>query len=54
VLIVLAAAAAAGAAAAILTSQGNSTTITAGNPTVGPPTATVRTGFRVQLHFGAH
>jgi len=55
VLIVLAAAAAAGTAAAILSTQGgNSTTITAGSPTVGPPTAGVRAGIRIQLHFHAH
>jgi hypothetical protein len=55
VLIVLAAAAAAGAAAAILTSQGNNaTSITAGAPTVGPPTAGVRAGIRISLHHRAH
>lgn len=52
VLIVAATAAAAGTVAAVIViQQGNSTTITAGPPTVGPPTAGVSAGIRIPLHF---
>lgn len=55
VLIVVAAAAAAGTVAAVIvTQQGSSTTITPGQPTVGAPTAGVRAGIRIPLHFGRH
>jgi hypothetical protein len=61
IVIVIAAAAAAGTVAAILATQGgNSTTITAGSPTVGGPTPSVRPapsvspGIRIPLHFHSH
>ncbi|HEX4322357.1 MAG TPA: hypothetical protein VHZ52_15705 [Acidobacteriaceae bacterium] len=55
VLIVVAAAAVAGTVAAIIvTQEGSSTTITPGQPTVGAPTAGVRAGIRIPLHFGRH
>lgn len=55
VLIVVAAAAAAGTVAGILATQGgSSTTITAGQGTVGPPTGSVRAGIRIPLHFSRH
>jgi hypothetical protein len=61
IVIVIAAAAAAGTVAAILATQGgSSTTITAGSPTVGGPTPSVRPapsvspGIRIPLHFHSH
>jgi len=61
VIVIAAAAAAAGTVAAILATQGsNSTTITAGSPTVGGPTPSVRPapsmspGIRIPLHFHSH
>lgn len=55
VLIVVAAAAVAGTVAAVIVTQpGNSTSITAGQPVVGPPTAGVSAGIRIPLHFGRH
>ena len=55
IVIVVVAAAAAGTVAGILVTQGgSSTTITAGQPTVGGPNPTVSTGIRIPLHFHSH